>query len=250
MKLSKYLILLLTSISIFGIAQNQYDDLSIEDKIIIKESKLPIFSTSKLESGANPVVLTTGPEQQCNSAIPVCQNIYTTSTSYSGNGSTQEIPGNSCLGSNELNSVWYTFTSSSAGNIAFNITPNVLGQDYDFALYNLTGTNCSAISSGALTPIRCNFSATGGVTGLSASGTNPSEPASGPNQSTVLATTVGQTYVLIISNYSSSANGYQLDFTPGTASIFDVTPPTLASVSAPCGSNVLTLNTSEQITCA
>ena len=250
MKLSKYLILLLTSISIFGNAQNQYDDLSIEDKIIIKESKLPIFSTSKLGSGANPVVLTTGPEQQCNSAIPVCQNIYTTSTSYSGNGSSQEIPGNSCLGSNELNSVWYTFTSSSAGNIAFNITPNVLGQDYDFALYNLTGTNCSAISSGALTPIRCNFSATGGVTGLSASGTNPSEPASGPNQSTVLATTVGQTYVLIISNYSSSANGYQLDFTPGTASIFDVTPPTLASVSAPCGSNVLTLNTSEQITCA
>ncbi len=250
MKLSKYLILLLTSISIFGIAQNQYDDLSIEDKIIIKESKLPIFSTSKLGSGANPVVLTTGPEQQCNSAIPVCQNIYTTSTSYSGNGSSQEIPGNSCLGSNELNSVWYTFTSSSAGNIAFNITPNVLGQDYDFALYNLTGTNCLAISSGALTPIRCNFSATGGVTGLSASGTNPSEPASGPNQSTVLATTVGQTYVLIISNYSSSANGYQLDFTPGTASIFDVTPPTLASVSAPCGSNVLTLNTSEQITCA
>lgn len=249
MKLSKYLILLLTSISIFGNAQNQYDDLSIEDKIIIKESKLPIFSTSKLGSGANPVVLTTGPEQQCNSAIPVCQNIYTTSTSYSGNGSSQEIPGNSCLGSNELNSVWYTFTSSSAGNIAFNITPNVLGQDYDFALYNLTGTNCSAISSGALTPIRCNFSATGGVTGLSASGTNPSEPASGPNQSTVLATTVGQTYVLIISNYSSSANGYQLDFTPGTASIFDVTPPTLASVSAPCGSNVLTLNTSEQITC-
>ena len=250
MKLSKYLILLLTSISIFGIAQNQYDDLSIEDKIIIKESKLPIFSTYKLGSGANPVVLTTGPEQQCNSAIPVCQNIYTTSTSYSGNGSSQEIPGNSCLGSNELNSVWYTFTSSSAGNIAFNITPNVLGQDYDFALYNLTGTNCSAISSGALTPIRCNFSATGGVTGLSSSGTNPSEPASGPNQSTVLATTVGQTYVLIISNYSSSANGYQLDFTPGTASIFDVTPPTLASVSAPCGSNVLTLNTSEQITCA
>ena len=250
MKLSKYFILLLTFLSIFGTAQNQYDDLLIGQKIMIKESQSTIFPTAKLGSGTNPVVLTTGPEQQCNSAIPVCQNIYTTSTSYSGNGSSQEIPGNSCLGSNELNSVWYTFTSSSAGNIAFNITPNVLGQDYDFALYNLTGTNCSAISSGALTPIRCNFSATGGVTGLSASGSNASEPASGPNQSTVLATTVGQTYVLIISNYSSSANGYQLDFTPGTASIFDVTPPTLTSVSAPCGSNVLTLNTSEQITCA
>ena len=250
MKLSKYLLLLLTSFSVSLIGQTTYDNLPIEQKIMIKESKSPIYSTAKLGSGTNPIVLTTGPEQQCNSAIPVCQNIYSTTTSYSGSGSSQEIPSNTCLGSNELNSVWYTFTSSSAGNIAFNITPNVSGEDYDFALYNLTGTNCSAISSGALTPVRCNFSATGGVTGLSSSGTNASEPASGPNQSTVLATTAGQTYVLIISNYSSSSNGYQLNFTPGTASIFDVTPPSLTSVSAPCGSNVLTLNTSEQITCA
>ncbi len=250
MKLKKYFPLLFLLFSISAMAQNHYDNLPIAEKIRLKESNAPYLSSARTSSGSTPVILTTGPEQQCNSAIPVCQNIYTTSASYSGNGTSQEIPSNTCLGSNELNSVWYTFTSSSAGNIAFNITPNVIGQDYDFALYNLTGTNCSAISSGALTPIRCNFSATGGVTGLSASGTNPSEPASGPNQSTVLATAVGQTYVLIISNYSSSSNGYTLDFTPGTASIFDVTPPTLASVTAPCGSNVLTLNTSEQITCA
>ena len=211
MLFSKYLALTCTILSFSLSYQITYDSLPIAEKILIKEGKSTSFMGAKLGSGTNPTIQTTGPEQQCNSAIPVCQNIYTTSTSYSGNGSTQEIPGNSCLGSNELNSVWYTFTSSSAGNIAFNITPNVLGQDYDFALYNLTGTNCSAISSGALTPIRCNFSATGGVTGLSASGTNASEPASGPNQSTVLATTVGQTYVLIISNYSSSANGYQLN---------------------------------------
>ncbi len=249
MKLKIYLHLLL-SFSISALAQTQYDDLPIAEKIRIKESNIPYLSSAKTNSGSTPVILTTGPEQQCNSAIPVCQNIYSTTASYSGNGSSQEIPNNTCLGSNELNSVWYTFTSSSSGNIAFNITPNVIGQDYDFALYNLTGTNCSAISSGALTPVRCNYSATGGVTGLSSSGTNSSEPASGPNQSTVLATSAGQTYVLIISNYSSSSNGYTLDFTPGTASIFDVTPPTLASVTAPCGSNVLTLNTSEQVTCA
>ena len=250
MKLIQFIFIFFCLFSINSIAQTPYDNLPIADKISIKEGRSPYFTNARLGIGTNPTVLTTGPEQQCNSAIPVCQNVYSTTASYSGSGSSQEIPSNTCLGSNELNSVWYTFTSSSAGNIAFNITPNVLGQDYDFALYNITGTNCSAISSGALTPVRCNFSATGGVTGLSSSGTNASEPASGPNQSTVLATTVGQTYVLIISNYSSSSNGYTLDFTPGTASIFDVTPPTLTSVSAPCGSNVLTLNTSEQITCA
>ncbi len=250
MNLKKYSVLILAFLSLTTIAQTSYDSLSLPQKIAIKEGTYPFPGSNLKAAGGTPTPQTTGPEQQCNSAIPVCQNIYTTSTSYSGNGTSQEIPNNSCLGSNELNSVWYTFTSSTAGNIAFNITPNVLGQDYDFALYNITGTNCSAISSGALTPIRCNFSATGGVTGLSPSGTNASEPASGINQSTVLPTTPGQTYVLIISNYSSSANGYQLNFTPGTASIFDVTPPTLTSVSAPCGSNILTLNTSEQVTCA
>ncbi len=250
MKLHTYLLLFFCFCSILFLAQNQYDSLPLSEKIRIKESKLNSFSIAKLGSGISPIILTTGPEQDCNSAIPVCQNVYTTSTSYSGNGSNQEIPGNTCLGSNELNSVWYTFTSSSGGNIAFNITPNVLGQDYDFALYNITGSNCSAISSGALTPVRCNFSATGGVTGLSTSGTNASEPASGSNQSTVLATTVGQTYVLIISNYSSSSNGYTLDFTPGSASIFDVTPPTISGVTAPCGSNSVVFNSSEQIKCS
>ncbi|MBC7695723.1 MAG: gliding motility-associated C-terminal domain-containing protein [Burkholderiales bacterium] len=250
MKLHKYLLLFFCFCSILFLGQSQYDNLPISEKIRIKESKLISFSIARSGFGSNSVILTTGPEQDCNSAIPVCQNVYTTSTSYSGNGSNQEIPGNTCLGSNELNSVWYTFTSSSGGNIAFNITPNVLGQDYDFALYNITGANCSAIGSGALTPVRCNFSATGGVTGLSSSGTNASEPASGPNQSTVLATTAGQTYVLIISNYSSSSNGYTLDFTPGSASIFDVTPPTISGVTAPCGSNSVVFNASEQIKCS
>ncbi|MFN7015426.1 MAG: PKD domain-containing protein, partial [Bacteroidia bacterium] len=163
---------------------------------------------------------------------------------------TNEIPSNSsCLGSNEKNSVWYVFTVNASGNLAFNITPNNLNEDYDFALYEITNGGCAGIANGSTTPIRCNFSATGGVTGLSSSGSNPSEDASGPNQSTILAVTVGQTYVLVLSNYSSSQNGYTLDFSPSSASIFDVTPPTVLSVSAPCGSNVITVKFSEQILC-
>ncbi len=190
-------------------------------------------------------------EQDCNSAIPVCQNIYTQNTSYSGSGGNDEIPSNSsCLGSNEKNSVWYIFTVTASGNLAFQITPNVNSEDYDFALYNLTGTTCSAISAGSLTPIRCNFSATGGNTGLSASGSNASEPASGPNQSTVLPVTVGQTYVLVLSNYSSSQNGYTLNFSTSTASIFDTTPPTVASATAVCGTNTVTAVLSENVLCS
>lgn len=231
-------------------AQNQYNELPLAEKIRIKENNLAFLSTARSGSGTNPVILTTGPEQDCNSAIPVCQNVYTTSTSYSGVGPNDEIPSNSCLGSNEKNSVWYTFNTSSAGNLAFNINPNNSSDDYDFALYDITGSNCSGIANGAITPIRCNFSATSGQTGLSSAGTNASEPASGINHSTVLATTPGKTYVLIISNYSSSQSGYTLDFSPGTASIFDVTPPTITGVTAPCGSSTVIFNASEQIKCS
>ncbi len=192
------------------------------------------------------------PEQDCNSAIPVCQYTYSQNVSYSGEGNSQEIPGNTCLASNELNSVWYIFTVQASGSENFQITPNNSSDDYDFALYNITGQNCSGIASGAITPIRCNYSATSGNTGLSASGTNASEPASGSNQSTTLAVTTGQTYVLIVSNYSSTQNGYTLNFQQGAgaANIFDNVPPTPASVIAPCGSSTITLVTSEPVLCS
>lgn len=240
---------MLSLLSFAYYSQNHYNDLPLEAKIRIKEGHSSFFSNAR-GSGETPTIQTTGPEQDCNSAIPVCQNVYTTSTSYSGVGSNDEIPSNSCLGSNEKNSVWYTFSTSSSGNLAFQINPNSSSDDYDFALYDITGNNCSGIASGAITPIRCNFSATSGQTGLSSSGSNASEPASGINQSTVLSTTPGKTYVLIISNYSSSQSGYTLDFSSGTASIFDVTPPTISGVTAPCGSSTIVFNASEQIKCS
>ena len=233
-----------------SILQAQRADTSLLRRVKEKEKASLLYASLRL-NGSTPPSPYSSPEQDCNSAIPVCQNVYSTTQSYSGYGNNNEIPSNSsCLGSNELNSVWYTFSTSSAGNLAFNITPNSSSDDYDFALYDITGSNCSGISSGAITPIRCNYSATTGPTGLSSSGTNASEPASGSNQSTVLATTPGRTYVLVISNYSSSQSGYTLDFSPGTASIFDNTPPTPQSVTAPCGSSSVTFNASEQIKCA
>src|SRR5207253_979931 len=47
--------------------------------------------------------------QDCPGAIPICQNVYSTTVSYSGEGN---IPGEisssiSCLGSGEKNDVWY-----------------------------------------------------------------------------------------------------------------------------------------------
>lgn len=237
-------------ISSFAFAQ----DTLLLKRIKVKEAEAAFYSKGgrnfKTIIGGYASIMSS-PEQQCNSALPVCQLTYNQPNSYSGEGSSQEIPSNSsCLGSNEKNSVWYIFTVTAAGTLDFDITPTSMSDDYDFALYNITGSNCSGISSGAITPIRCNFSATSGITGLDPSASNTSEPASGPNTSTTLPVTVGQTYVLVISNYSSTQNGYTLDFTPSSASIFDVTPPTPQTVTAPCGTSTITLNTSESVTCA
>ncbi|MDP2387151.1 MAG: gliding motility-associated C-terminal domain-containing protein [Bacteroidota bacterium] len=252
--MNKLLLLLSLNLSIFFNCLNaqvsfDYNSLSLKDKIKVKESRIRFESADRYGSGHNQIMAE--PEQDCNSAIPVCQNVYNQQQSYSGVGNSDEIPANSsCLGSNEKNSVWYVFTVSAAGNLAFNITPDVNSEDYDFALYEITNGGCQGISNGSTTPIRCNFSATGGVTGLSASGSNASEPASGPNQSTVLPVTVGQSYVLVLSNYSSSQNGYTLDFTPSSASIFDVTPPTVLSTFAACGATTITVKFSEQVLCS
>ena len=224
-------------------------DTSLKRRIIEKQNAT--INNSNFISGTSLAKTTSSqPEQDCNNAISVCQNTYDASVSYLGFGNSNEIPSSSsCLGTNENNSVWYTFTTNSSGSLAFEITPYNLTDDYDFALYDITGNNCSDISTGAITPIRCNFSATRGVTGLSSNGINASESAAGINQSSILSTTSGKTYVLVLCNFSSSLYGYKLDFTSGTATIFDNTLPFTQSVIAPCGSNFINFIVSEQIKC-
>ena len=235
------LLIIILSFSMQLLSQRSVIDTSLARRIkekeeITKKNKnfIPGTLISKVASGL--------PEQDCNGAISVCQYVYYTAISYSGFGNVSEIPsGSTCLGLNELNSVWYTFSTSSPGNLAFNIAPNTLTDDYDFALYDITGNNCSGILNGSILPIRCNFAAQNGVTGLSNSGSS--------NQSPILATSSGKTYVLIISNFSSTQSGYTIDFSPSTASIFDNVSPTIQTVVAPCGSSSITINTSEQVTC-
>jgi len=192
-----------------------------------------------------PSAKTAAVEQDCPFAIPVCQQNYTQSNSYTGLGNQQEVPSTSCLGVRERNSVWYVFTVQTSGTLTFQVTSPA---DYDWALYDLTGRSCPDILTGAAPEVRCNFSATTGATGLSAQGTNDSEPAGGSNQSRILNVTAGQTYVLVIDNYSQNQTGYTLDF-GGTASIFDNIAPTPRVVQAPCNENFLTLTMSEPVLC-
>lgn len=183
--------------------------------------------------------------QDCLNAIPVCQNTYVQPNSYVGKGSdTLEInPLISCLNAGERNDVWYTFTVSVSGTLSFTLFPNNPNNDYDFALYNITNATCNDIRSNPGLEVACNFSGLvagcGGITGANG---NLAAPCGAMNDNTV-AVTAGQTYVLNVSNYSQTAqNGYALDFSASTATIYDIIPPQLNTVSSlSCGVDTLDL---------
>src|ERR1041385_2921773 len=190
--------------------------------------------------------------QDCLDAIPICQNVYSTTISYSGQGNVlNEINQNSsCLGSGELNDVWYTFTVQPSGNLNFTITPNNSNDDYDWAVYNLTNNNCSQIFSNPALEVSCNYSATPGNTGPTGGSSQTHQNASGTPFNQVIPVLVGQTYVVNVSNYSSNQNGYTINFGASSAVIFDQVPPQILSVTNPgCGGNTLTVTFSENILC-
>lgn len=165
--------------------------------------------------------MNTNAQQDCFNSINVCSNSFVQNNSYSGVGSSQEIPpGSSCLGNGEVNSVWYTFTPSNSGNLEFQLNPINPNDDYDFALYNLTNDSCSGIGIGANTPVSCNYSADQGATGISAGGSGNDNGSSGSNQNAPIPVVAGATYALLVSNFTSSQSGYSLDFN-GSASIAD-----------------------------
>lgn len=177
----------------------------------------------------------TGPEQDCDFAIPVCQDVYVQDTTYQGVGLVNDLAeGSSCLGEEENNSVWYIFTVAASGMLEFDI--GIYGAsasdtvDYDFSLFNITGASCADIYNGGH-EVRCNFSFTDTVTGLRAGYTsNTVSVANGPHFCAPLAVTTGETYVLLVDNFNTALTGYVLDFTASTAVIRDTVPPEIINI--------------------
>lgn len=216
-----------------------------QQELDVKEALLKQYKSNTVGKQAPGHLSVTGPEQDCDNAIPVCQQSYTQNTSYTGSGTIQEVNG-TCLSSQETNSVWYVFTVQNSGTFTFMLNT---ANDYDFALYDITTIGCTGVPSA--TPVRCNYSATYGSTGLTlpASATIPlSVGAGGAPTMAGLNVNAGQTFVLIVDNFSANTNGYTLTF-GGTAQIFDNNPPTISSSNFTCNGNSIRINFSEPISC-
>lgn len=147
-------------------------------------------------------------QSDCITAIPICGN---SSFSYNpiGIGNITEDLGG-CLISDENNSAWYTFSIATAGTLTFTIDPIDFQDDYDFAVYAANAT-CSNLGA----PIRCNYSAADGPTGLNLTTVHPAVNGQWSGYMDVLP---GQVYYMVVDNFSSSGVGFSLTW-GGTATL-------------------------------
>lgn len=151
----------------------------------------------------------------CETAIPICSNANITLTP-SGIGNHDE--GNEGCLNGENNSIWFTFSTLTAGTLTFVITP-VNNVDYDWALYG-PDLNCTQIQTAA--PIRCSYDAPGPgqySTGLNLTSLDVSEGAGTDNLGNssdgmvkYIDVLPGQIYYLLVDNFSPTISQFSLTF--------------------------------------
>jgi hypothetical protein len=153
------------------------------------------------------------------------------------------------------NPYWYRFTCYQTGTLGFILTPNNMGDDYDWQLYDITGHNPSDIFTDRSLVVTGNWSGSSGLTGAQSGGLNYIQCASAPsdNASTfsyMPTIIVGHEYILLISHYTDSQSGYGLSFQGGTAVITDPLEPHLATAVAACDGSVITVKLNKKIKCS
>lgn len=217
-------------------------------KLTMKKTTLLIFIFSSSLAFAQ--------NSDCNTAISVCSGVYTESNSPAGTGNVFEVAPGSCQTSGEFNSAWYVFTAQEDGSFGFILEPNSVNDDYDWSVYNITDNGCAGIGTGASPEVSCNSygensgvqGATGISTAMGGSG-NSNGPGNlnGPIFNQDLQVQQGQVFALVIMNYSSTLNGYDLDFTNSQVSIFDVVPPAVSSYALGCDQTSIIFELTESV---
>jgi gliding motility-associated-like protein len=196
-------------------------------------------------------------QSDCNSAVSVCDFVYDENNSPAGTGAVVEAAPGSCQTGGEFNSAWYIFSPQTDGLFGFVLQPNDLDDDYDWSLFDITDNGCAGINTGASPEISCNsygeFAGTpNGPTGISTadggSGNfNGPGNAAGPPFNEDVNVTAGSVYALVVMNFSSTLNGYALDFGNTAVSIFDNTPPAIESLTSNWCTGEVVIQLTEEI---
>src|ERR1700730_3995874 len=162
--------------------------------------------------------------QNPSTAFPVCGTTdFSQATVPKCSTHPVNVPG--CSGGNttyyDYNPFWYKFTCYTSGTLGFLITPNNLGDDYDWQLYDITGHNANDVFTDNSLVGTGNWSGSYGLTGASSSGVNyiqcASNPTAGaPKFSSMPVLQAGHEYLLLVSHFTDSQSGYSLSFGGGT----------------------------------
>ncbi|MCH2230667.1 MAG: T9SS type A sorting domain-containing protein [Crocinitomicaceae bacterium] len=112
----------------------------------------------------------------------------------------------SCPAGGENHTNWYTFTASSTGILDIQVAPTSATDDYDFAVYGPNVT-CNALG----TPIRCSDAGITGATGIGGD-TDFTEDVNGNGLVQSLSVTAGETYILVVDEWTPTGAGYDLIF--------------------------------------
>ena len=210
--------------------------------------------------------------QDCLGAIPICNRIYSESFVKPGCGNIcDEIDKDNTCGFPEEGSVWYTFTVNKSGDFGFIITPDQLTDDYDWALFNITNASCSDIKRRPSLLVSCNAAGDNdsagignecsGRTGANGSsnfneqvgGCNGPSPSGNPRGYTpfndYISVIKGNTYVLMISNFTQSGRGYTIDFGLTDVGVIDQEAPIMSDINFPskCQDRLIEIQFNEPI---
>lgn len=155
--------------------------------------------------------------QDCLGAIPITMGQYYTTQSYIGEGNYfNEIDDSiNCLLHGEKNDVWYSFTPANNGILNFTIGPNNPGDDYDWAVFDITNYTCADIYINPGLNLSCNYAANLGCNGTTGANGNILGTCGGQNELPV-PILAEHHYVLNIGNLSATQSGYLLDLSQST----------------------------------
>ena len=161
------------------------------------------------------------PPEDCEGGVTIC-NGQSFSNNASGTGCSLDLTSSNygCLASAERQGTWYYFSPSSAGNVAFTISPSNAADDYDFAVW---GPMANPTCPPATAPVRCSYSGLGGDTGLNYTATDNTEGAAGDKWVNDLPVLANQVFILYVSNWSQSGLSFDLDWDLSNGASLDCT---------------------------
>ncbi len=197
----------------------------------------------------------TNPGQLPSSSFPVCgATVFSQTVVPACSGS--PIP-TKCITAGvvyaDKNPYWYKFTCYASGSLGFVITPNNLGDDYDWQLFNITGHQPADVYTDTSLFVSCNWSGDTALTGASVLGTSSINCAGAgvPTFNEMPMLSAGNTYLLMVSHFDNiSQSGYALEFTGGSAGITDTTKSSIKSAVASCSGNSIVVTLNKKLKCS